>query len=68
MSPRPLASGNPPTFGLWYDFRQRLPFTEKYEDFYAECLEEIKENLYSSYDARLALLTMLKTMAEVSNM
>ncbi len=32
-----------PTFGLWYDFRQRLPFTVKYEDFYAECLEEIEE-------------------------
>ena len=38
-----MASSNPPTFGLWYDFRQRLPFTEKYEDFYAECLEEIEE-------------------------
>ena len=25
-----------PTFGLWYDFQQRLPFMGKYEDFYAE--------------------------------
>src|SRR5919199_2432955 len=36
-------SGSRPTFGLWYDFRQKLPFTEKYEDFYAACLEEIEE-------------------------
>lgn len=31
------------TFGLWYDFRQQLPFTERYDDFYAQCLEEISE-------------------------
>jgi probable F420-dependent oxidoreductase len=38
-----LVNEGAPTFGLWYDFRQKLPFTEKYEDFYAECLEEIEE-------------------------
>ncbi len=38
-----MVNGNAPTFGLWYDFRQKLPFTERYEDFYAECLEEIEE-------------------------
>ena len=32
----------PPTFGLWYDFRQRLPLGD-YARFYAECLEEIEE-------------------------
>ena len=32
-----------PTFGLWYDFRQELPFTGRYAEFYAECLEEISE-------------------------
>ncbi len=32
-----------PTFGLWYDFRQPVPFRQKYADFYAECLEEIEE-------------------------
>jgi alkanesulfonate monooxygenase SsuD/methylene tetrahydromethanopterin reductase-like flavin-dependent oxidoreductase (luciferase family) len=32
-----------PTFGLWYDFRQRLPFEQDYASFYAECLEEIEE-------------------------
>ena len=31
-----------PTFGLWYDFRQRLPLGD-YARFYAECLEEIEE-------------------------
>ena len=31
-----------PTFGLWYDFRQRLPLGD-YASFYAECLEEIEE-------------------------
>jgi alkanesulfonate monooxygenase SsuD/methylene tetrahydromethanopterin reductase-like flavin-dependent oxidoreductase (luciferase family) len=31
-----------PSFGLWYDFRQRPPL-EEYESFYAECLEEIEE-------------------------
>jgi len=33
---------NLPTFGLWYDFRQRLPLGD-YANFYAECLEEIEE-------------------------
>jgi alkanesulfonate monooxygenase SsuD/methylene tetrahydromethanopterin reductase-like flavin-dependent oxidoreductase (luciferase family) len=32
----------PPTFGLWYDFRQRPPL-EDYTRFYAECFEEIEE-------------------------
>ncbi len=31
-----------PTFGLWYDFRQRPPLGD-YTQFYAECLEEIEE-------------------------
>ena len=31
-----------PTFGLWYDFRQKLPLGD-YARFYAECLEEIAE-------------------------
>ena len=31
-----------PTFGLWYDFRQRPPL-EDYARLYAECLEEIEE-------------------------
>jgi alkanesulfonate monooxygenase SsuD/methylene tetrahydromethanopterin reductase-like flavin-dependent oxidoreductase (luciferase family) len=31
-----------PTFGLWYDFRQKLPLGD-YARFYAECLEEIEE-------------------------
>ena len=35
-------AGNAPTFGLWYDFRQRLPLGD-YARFYAECLEEIEE-------------------------
>ena len=34
---------NAPTFGLWYDFRQKRPFEQSYENFYAECLEEISE-------------------------
>lgn len=34
--------GTGPTFGLWYDFRQKLPLDD-YARFYAECLEEIKE-------------------------
>jgi alkanesulfonate monooxygenase SsuD/methylene tetrahydromethanopterin reductase-like flavin-dependent oxidoreductase (luciferase family) len=37
-----LASENSPTFGLWYDFRQKPPLGY-YERFYAECLEEIEE-------------------------
>jgi probable F420-dependent oxidoreductase len=35
--------GAAPTFGLWYDFRQRLPLGN-YERFYAECFEEIEES------------------------
>jgi alkanesulfonate monooxygenase SsuD/methylene tetrahydromethanopterin reductase-like flavin-dependent oxidoreductase (luciferase family) len=31
-----------PSFGLWYDFRQKLPLGD-YAAFYAECLEEIEE-------------------------
>jgi probable F420-dependent oxidoreductase len=31
-----------PTFGLWYDFRQRPPLGD-YTRFYEECLEEIEE-------------------------
>jgi len=38
-----LVRGKAPTFGLWYDFRQRLPFEQDYASFYAECLEEIEE-------------------------
>jgi probable F420-dependent oxidoreductase len=38
-----LAKDGPvPTFGLWYDFRQRPPLGD-YARFYAECLEEIEE-------------------------
>ena len=37
-----VENGTAPTFGLWYDFRQRLPLGD-YERFYAECLEEIEE-------------------------
>jgi hypothetical protein len=29
--------GPAPTFGLWYDFRQKLPLGD-YARFYAECL------------------------------
>lgn len=32
-----------PTFGLWYDFRQKVPFSQDYESFYRECLDEIVE-------------------------
>ena len=35
--------GVAPTFGLWYDFRQKLPLGD-YEAFYAECFEEIEES------------------------
>jgi probable F420-dependent oxidoreductase len=35
--------GAAPTFGLWYDFRQRPPLGS-YERFYAECFEEIEES------------------------
>jgi probable F420-dependent oxidoreductase len=34
--------GTVPTFGLWYDFRQKLPLGD-YARFYAECFEEIEE-------------------------
>ncbi|MEW6635573.1 MAG: LLM class flavin-dependent oxidoreductase [Actinomycetota bacterium] len=37
-----LLNDKVPTFGLWYDFRQRPPL-EDYARFYAECLEEIEE-------------------------
>ena len=37
-----MADGAALTFGLWYDFRQRLPLGD-YAKFYAECLEEIEE-------------------------
>ena len=37
-----LENSTAPTFGLWYDFRQRLPLGD-YARFYAECLEEIEE-------------------------
>ena len=37
-----VGSDSAPTFGLWYDFRQRLPLGD-YARFYAECLEEIEE-------------------------
>jgi alkanesulfonate monooxygenase SsuD/methylene tetrahydromethanopterin reductase-like flavin-dependent oxidoreductase (luciferase family) len=32
-----------PTFGLWYDFRQKPPLGD-YARFYAECFEEIEES------------------------
>src|ERR671921_3230 len=37
-----LVNDDAPTFGLWYDFRQRLSLGD-YARFYAECLEEIEE-------------------------
>jgi alkanesulfonate monooxygenase SsuD/methylene tetrahydromethanopterin reductase-like flavin-dependent oxidoreductase (luciferase family) len=37
-----INNGTGPTFGLWYDFRQKLPLGD-YAKFYAECLEEIEE-------------------------
>ncbi len=37
-----MVRGDDPTFGLWYDFRQKPPLGD-YERFYAECLEEIEE-------------------------
>ena len=37
-----VEKGTAPTFGLWYDFRQRLPLGD-YARFYGECLEEIEE-------------------------
>jgi alkanesulfonate monooxygenase SsuD/methylene tetrahydromethanopterin reductase-like flavin-dependent oxidoreductase (luciferase family) len=38
-----LADGAAPTFGLWYDFRQKPPLGD-YARFYAECFEEIEES------------------------
>jgi alkanesulfonate monooxygenase SsuD/methylene tetrahydromethanopterin reductase-like flavin-dependent oxidoreductase (luciferase family) len=38
-----VADGGSPTFGLWYDFRQKPPLGD-YASFYAECLEEIEES------------------------
>jgi hypothetical protein len=35
-------AGIVPTFGLWYDFRQRPPLGD-YARLYAECFEEIEE-------------------------
>jgi alkanesulfonate monooxygenase SsuD/methylene tetrahydromethanopterin reductase-like flavin-dependent oxidoreductase (luciferase family) len=37
-----VTAGTVPTFGLWYDFRQRSPLGD-YARFYAECFEEIEE-------------------------
>ena len=37
-----VGNGDGPSFGLWYDFRQRPPLGD-YAAFYAECLEEIEE-------------------------
>jgi alkanesulfonate monooxygenase SsuD/methylene tetrahydromethanopterin reductase-like flavin-dependent oxidoreductase (luciferase family) len=37
-----FTDGIVPTFGLWYDFRQKPPL-EDYARFYAECFEEIEE-------------------------
>ena len=39
---RRLRVNDGPTFGLWYDFRRKLPLGD-YARFYAECLEEIEE-------------------------
>jgi alkanesulfonate monooxygenase SsuD/methylene tetrahydromethanopterin reductase-like flavin-dependent oxidoreductase (luciferase family) len=38
-----LADGAVPTFGLWYDFRQKPPLGD-YARFYAQCFEEIEES------------------------
>lgn len=37
-----MASENSPTFGFWYEFRQKPPLGY-YERFCTECLEEIEE-------------------------
>jgi alkanesulfonate monooxygenase SsuD/methylene tetrahydromethanopterin reductase-like flavin-dependent oxidoreductase (luciferase family) len=37
-----VSIGTVPTFGLWYDFRQKPPLGD-YASFYAECFEEIEE-------------------------
>ena len=41
--------GTVPTFGLWYDFRQRPPLGD-YARFYAECMEEIEESERLGYE------------------
>ena len=33
-----MANVDIPKFGLWYGFRQRLPFEQDYASFYAEYL------------------------------
>ena len=38
-----VTDGAAPTFGLWYDFRQKPPLGD-YARFYAECFEEIEES------------------------
>lgn len=37
-----VENGTAPTFGLWDDFRQKVPPGD-YARFYAACLEEIEE-------------------------
>jgi alkanesulfonate monooxygenase SsuD/methylene tetrahydromethanopterin reductase-like flavin-dependent oxidoreductase (luciferase family) len=37
-----VTNGTVPTFGLWYDFRQKPPLGD-YARFYAECFKEIEE-------------------------
>ncbi len=37
-----VTNGIVPTFGLWYDLRQKPPLGD-YASFYAECFEEIEE-------------------------
>ena len=39
-----VENGTVPTFGLWYDCRQKLPLGH-YARFYAECLEAPHDNL-----------------------
>ena len=39
-----VGNGTVPTFGLWYDFRQKLPLGH-YARFYAECLEAPYDHL-----------------------
>ena len=41
--------GTVPSFGLWYDFRQRPPLGD-YAGFYSECFEEIEESERLGYD------------------
>jgi alkanesulfonate monooxygenase SsuD/methylene tetrahydromethanopterin reductase-like flavin-dependent oxidoreductase (luciferase family) len=40
-----------PSFGILHDFRQRLPHTQVYSAFYAECLAEVEEAERLGYDA-----------------